>query len=110
MGNSTRTDTAIRKLLDEADCPSATCCASLSDIQAAKKQRLNDGLRTIAEWCISRADGDHDTDTTLTMLERKATSLRGLVLKAGWKEVEFRSGGWSLIDGKWVKNGSLHNH
>ena len=30
MGNSERTDTAIRKLLDEADCPSAPCSPILA--------------------------------------------------------------------------------
>jgi len=71
----------------ESLCPSATtpCCASLADIRAAKKQRLNEGLSSLARWCDARALGDHDTDTTLTMLEKKAAALRGKVISAGWK-------------------------
>jgi len=60
----------------------------LGDIQGAKKDRLNAGLRSLAEWCSARANGEHDTDTTLTMLEKKATVLRGQVIAAGWAEIE----------------------
>ena len=34
---------------------------------------------------------DHDTETTLTMLERKITELRGKVMKAGWAAIEKHS-------------------
>ncbi len=66
----------------------ASCCASLGEIQSAKKDRLNEGLRSLARWCADRSNGDHDTDTTLTMLEKKATALRGRVIAAGWAEIE----------------------
>lgn len=64
------------------------CYASLGDIQAAKKDRLNEGLRSLARWCADRSNGEHDTDTTLTMLEKKATALRGRVIAAGWAEID----------------------
>ena len=51
----------------------------------ARKERLDQGLRTLANWCLTRAMGDHDTETTLTMLEKKAAELRGKVMKAGWE-------------------------
>lgn len=55
---------------------------------SAKKDRLNAGLRSLAEWCIARADGEHDTDTTLTMLERKANVLRDRVIAAARVEID----------------------
>ena len=80
----------------------ATCCASLGDnsacganppkperqiIAEAQRERLNHGLRTLAIWCASRAMLEHDTETTLTMLEKKAAELRGKVMKAGWAAI-----------------------
>ena len=56
-------------------------------IAAAQRERLNQGLRTLASWCGSRAMLEHDTETTLTMLEKKAAELRGKVMKAGWKSI-----------------------
>ena len=79
-----------------------TCCASLGDnsacganppkserqiIAEAQRERLNHGLRTLASWCASRAMMEHDTETTLTMLEKKAAELRGKVMKAGWAAI-----------------------
>lgn len=34
---------------------------------------------------------EHDTETTLTMLEKKAAELRGKVVKAGWAAIEEHS-------------------
>lgn len=45
----------------------------------ARKERLNRGLRTLASWAQSRAMGEHDDETTLTMLERKTAELRAAV-------------------------------
>ena len=81
---------------------SATCYASFDDnsacgvnppkyerqiIEDAQRERLNHGLRTLASWCVSRSMLDHDTETTLTMLERKAAELRGKCMKAGWAAI-----------------------
>lgn len=34
---------------------------------------------------------EHDTETTLTMLEKKAAELRGKLVKAGWAAIEEHS-------------------
>lgn len=85
---------------------SPPCCASSLDnsacranppkserqmIAEAQRERLNHGLRTLASWCSSRAMLEHDTETTLTMLEKKAVELRGKVMKAGWAAISEHS-------------------
>jgi hypothetical protein len=57
-------------------------------IADAHRKRLNHELRTLASWCQSRAVMDHDTETTLTMLERKVGDLRGKIVKAGWDALD----------------------
>jgi hypothetical protein len=52
-------------------------------IEAARRERLNQGLLSLASWCQSRAVGDHDIETTLTMLCKKAEILPWRVAKAG---------------------------
>lgn len=54
----------------------------------AQRDRLNQGLRALASWCESRAGMEHNTETTLTMLEKKAAELRGKCLKSGWAAME----------------------
>jgi hypothetical protein len=49
----------------------------------ARKERLNLGLQMLASWAQSRAMGEHDDETTLTLLERKIAKLRVAVNKAG---------------------------
>jgi hypothetical protein len=66
-------------------------------IEAAQRERLNHGLRTLASWCGSRAMLDHDTETTLTMLEKKAAELRGKVVKAGWAAINAHYAGAKTI-------------
>lgn len=44
-----------------------------------RRDRLNQGLRTLATWCESRAMNEHDIATTLSMLERKAKEIRTAV-------------------------------
>lgn len=56
-------------------------------MREAQKDRLNQGLRVLSSWCLSRAMGEHDTGTTLSMLEGKVADLRGNVIQAGWKAV-----------------------
>ena len=57
-------------------------------IAEAQRDRLNQGLRALAVWCESRAGMEHNTETTLTMLEKKAAELRGKCLKSGWAAME----------------------
>jgi hypothetical protein len=52
---------------------------------------LNHGLRTLASWCASRAMLDHDIETTLTMLEKKAAELRRKCMKSGWAAINEHS-------------------
>lgn len=54
-------------------------------VEQARQERLREGLKNLAAWCEKRVEGNHDSDTTLTMLERKANGLRQSILKAGWK-------------------------
>lgn len=53
-------------------------------IYAARKERLNRGLRTLALWCHIRAVEDHNDDTTMTMLQRKVAELAHAIDRAGW--------------------------
>jgi hypothetical protein len=57
----------------------------MTTINQARTERLNAGLTNLAAWCLARAEGQHDTETTLTMMEKKATELRHKVDKAGWE-------------------------
>jgi hypothetical protein len=56
-------------------------------INETHRERLNQGLLSLAAWCQARAAGDHDTETTMTMLERKAEDVRVKVMKAGWRAI-----------------------
>jgi hypothetical protein len=60
-------------------------------IAGAHRERLNQGLLSLAAWCQARAAGDHDTGTTMTMLERKAADVRVKVMKAGWRAINEKS-------------------
>jgi geranylgeranyl pyrophosphate synthase len=53
-------------------------------IARARKERLNQGLLTLFSWAAGRAAGDHDEDTTLSMLKRKTAELCDAVDRAGW--------------------------
>jgi hypothetical protein len=57
-------------------------------IEAARRNRLNQGLLSLASWCQSRAAGNHEIDTTLTMLREKAEKLPWRVAKAGADALE----------------------
>ena len=54
-------------------------------ITAAQRERLNHGLWALSSWCVSRTMQEHNFETTLTMLEKKASELRGKCMKAGWE-------------------------
>lgn len=53
----------------------------------ACKEHLNAALISFGNWCINRANGDHDQYTTLTMLKRRATDIESAVNKAGWRAI-----------------------
>lgn len=54
-------------------------------ILATRDAKLNEALTSFGNWCLSRAAGDHDQYTTLTMLKRRATDIENSVNKAGWR-------------------------
>jgi hypothetical protein len=54
-------------------------------LYTARRNRLNEGLRTISEWCAKRAEGNYDDSTTITILLRKVNELPHQVDKAGWR-------------------------
>jgi hypothetical protein len=60
-------------------------------INEAHRERLNQGLLNLAAWCQARAAGDHDAETTMTMLERKAAGIRAKVIQAGWRALYEKS-------------------
>lgn len=53
---------------------------SEADAYAARREKLDEGLHTLAAWCIKRTVGGHHVETTLTMLERRVFELRDAVL------------------------------
>ena len=53
-------------------------------ITEARLARLNQALLNLASWCQARTMTHHNTETTLVMLERKASAIRAQVDAAGW--------------------------
>lgn len=49
----------------------------------ARKQALDDSLRTLAAWATKRAELNVNTETTLTMLRRKVDEITDRVTRAG---------------------------
>jgi len=60
-------------------------------IYAARKAELNRRLLVLAEWAVKRATGDHDGDTTLTMLKKRIDEIESGVNRAGWREANRES-------------------
>jgi len=59
-----------------------TCSAS--SVKVARNRNLSDRLASLSEWCKSRSEGIHDTETTLTMLKKKVADIERRVNQAGW--------------------------
>jgi hypothetical protein len=57
-------------------------------LYTARRNRLNEGLRTLSEWCAKRAEGDYDDYTTITILLRKVNELPNQIDKAGWRALQ----------------------
>ena len=53
------------------------------NIETARKERLNRGLLSLAAWCVARASGASNPETTMTMLKRKVEGLAVAVDRAG---------------------------
>lgn len=54
---------------------------SISD---ARRLRLNQALLALANWAEARAGGNHNTETTMTMLDHRIAQIRDQVDRAGW--------------------------
>ena len=59
-------------------------CSVDSIIKASRHTRLIQGLYSISAWCASRAAGEHDDETTMTMLQKKTSDLSHAIDRAGW--------------------------
>jgi hypothetical protein len=44
-----------------------------------KQQTLNVALKQLANWALVRSVGEHDADTTLSLLQRKVAEMRARV-------------------------------
>ena len=55
-----------------------------TQINEARKLRLRQALKALANWAEARSDGNHNTETTLTMLERRVSEIKDQVDRAGW--------------------------
>jgi len=56
----------------------------MSAIDRARKDELNRRLLVLASWSATRAHGEFDTETTLTMLKKKVIDLEDGMKRAGW--------------------------
>jgi hypothetical protein len=50
----------------------------------ARQLRLKQALLALAKWSETRAGNNHNTETTLTMLEHRIAQIRDQVDRAGW--------------------------
>jgi hypothetical protein len=67
-------------------------------ISEARRTRLKQALVALAKWASARAEGDHDTETTITMLKRRASEIQDQVDRAGWAaSTEFKNDVGSLL-------------
>ena len=68
---------------DDAPAVSSTglFAESISD---ARRFRLKQALLALAVWAEARAGGNHNTETTISMLEHRIAQIRDQVDRAGW--------------------------
>jgi L-lactate utilization protein LutB len=50
----------------------------------ARRLRLNQALKSLANWAEARSNGNHNTETTLTMLIHRVSEIKDQVDRAGW--------------------------
>jgi len=53
----------------------------------AHRRRLQKELQALSDWCMSRVSGKHNTETTLSLLDRKIGTIRGKVRKSGFDAI-----------------------
>ena len=56
----------------------------IATIQTARAERLKSALESLAHWAEKRAREEHNTETTLAMLRKRAVEIEGQVDRAGW--------------------------
>lgn len=56
-------------------------------INNARQDEITKRLESLADWCRTRASCEHNVETTLTMLERKAATIRSKIDKASWNAI-----------------------
>jgi hypothetical protein len=57
-------------------------------LYTARHARLIEALHNLSHWCAKRAEGEHDDDTTMTMLLKKVNELPHQINKAGWMALD----------------------
>jgi hypothetical protein len=57
-------------------------------LYTARHARLIEALHNLSHWCAKRAEGEHDDDTTITMLLKKVNELPHQINKAGWMALD----------------------
>jgi len=53
-------------------------------LRTARTEKLNKEIAILLDWLRTRLHSDHDELTTLTMLERKVSTIKQRVNKAGY--------------------------
>lgn len=53
----------------------------------AHRCRLHKELQALSDWCLSRVSSKHNTETTLSLLDKKIGLIRGKVRKSGYDAI-----------------------
>ena len=61
--------------------------AEQNGLRAARTQKLNKEIEILIDWLRTRLHSEHDELTTLTMLERKITTIKQRVNRAGYEYI-----------------------
>jgi len=56
-------------------------------IDDAHRRRLQKELQALSDWCLSRVSGKHQTETTLSLLDKKIGLIRNRVRKSGYDAI-----------------------
>lgn len=62
--------------IDTNTSPSPATMETLGTAPGGGGRQISPALRSLANWLLLRSVGDHDYQTTLTMLERKVKQMR----------------------------------
>lgn len=56
-------------------------------IDNAHRCRVQKEMQALSDWCLSRASGKRNTETTLSLLDKKIGLIRGKVRKSGFDAI-----------------------